>query len=67
MTEDLIAQLEARLGPLHARERLKLEDEYEKQVFHRGRHVFHFENWYSTHGLLFCAGTGDPGGHSSGG
>ena len=52
MTEDLIAQLEARLGPLHARERLKLEDEYEKQVFHRGRHVFHFENWYSTHGLI---------------
>ncbi len=52
MTEDLIAKLEERLGPLHARQRLGLEDEYERQIFHRGRHIFHVENWYSMHGLI---------------
>ena len=53
--DDLIAKLEARLGRVHARQRLGLEAEYEHHVFHRGRHVFHVENWYSVPGLIRSA------------
>ena len=52
MTEDLVTKLEERLGPLHARQRMELEAAYEAHIFHRGRHVFHAENWTSLHGLI---------------
>ena len=52
VTGDLIAKLEARLGRLHARQRLGLEADYEHHIFQRGRHIFHVENWYSIHGLI---------------
>ena len=52
ITGDLIAKLEARLGRLHARQRLGLEADYEHHIFQRGRHIFHVENWYSIHGLI---------------
>jgi hypothetical protein len=52
ITGDLIAKLEARLGRLHARQRLGLEADYEHHIFQHGRHIFHVENWYSIHGLI---------------
>jgi uncharacterized protein len=43
----LEARLEARLGRVHARARLGIEEDHAAQVFHRARSVFHPENWYS--------------------
>src|SRR5215210_3790173 len=50
--ETALAALEPRLGPLHVRQRLGLERDYEARVFRRGTHLFHIENWYSIHGLI---------------
>jgi predicted MPP superfamily phosphohydrolase len=47
-----LTALEARLGHLHVRQRLGLERDHETQVFRRGTHFFHIENWYSMHGLI---------------
>ena len=47
-----LAGLESRLGHLHVQQRLGLEHDYEAQVFRRGTHFFHIENWYSLHGLI---------------
>jgi predicted MPP superfamily phosphohydrolase len=52
MRPDIDAELQRRLGRIHARQRLGLEAEHEAQVFRRGRHLFHIENWYSIHGLI---------------
>jgi len=52
MDKDLDADLARRLGRLHARQRLGIESDHESQVFRRGRHLFHIENWYSIHGLI---------------
>jgi predicted MPP superfamily phosphohydrolase len=50
-----LARLEARIGRIHVRQRLGLEHDYEAQIFRRGTHFFHLENWYSMHGLIrFC-------------
>lgn len=48
----ILAQLERRLGRLHARQRLGIETDHEKQVFGYGRNFFHIENFYSIHGLI---------------
>jgi uncharacterized protein len=61
---ELLTQLEARLGKVHARARLGLEREHEDQVFRTlksgARSIFHPENWYSLHrmipGMLQMAG-----------
>lgn len=45
-------QLVERLGPVHARQRLGIEDEHEQQVFGGGLNFFHPENWYSSHLLI---------------
>jgi hypothetical protein len=50
--EVALAALEPRLGPLHVRQRLGLERDYEAHVFRKGTHFFHIENWYSIHGLI---------------
>jgi predicted MPP superfamily phosphohydrolase len=50
--EAALAGLEPRLGPLHVRQRLGLEHDYEAHVFRKGTHLFHIENWYSIHGLI---------------
>jgi uncharacterized protein len=55
MTEDVLAQLEQRLGPLHAKQRLGIETDYEARVFGHGLNFFHFENWYSIHSVLRTA------------
>ena len=45
-------ELERRLGRRYARQRLGIEGDHEAQIFRRGRHLFHIENWYSIHGLI---------------
>jgi predicted MPP superfamily phosphohydrolase len=47
-----LAALEPRLGRLHVRQRLGLENDYEARVFRPGTHFFHLENWYSVHSLI---------------
>jgi predicted MPP superfamily phosphohydrolase len=44
--------LEKRLGRLHARLRLGLEDDHEAQVFGQGINYFHFENLRASHLLI---------------
>lgn len=44
--------LEQRVGRLHLRQRLGIEQDHESQVIGRGRNLFHIENWYSIHGLI---------------
>jgi len=45
-------QLEARLGRVHARQRLGIEAQSGHQVFGKGLNFFHPENWYSVHALI---------------
>ena len=52
MEQDLLQQLEQRLGRLHARQRLGIESEGEPRVFGGGINFFHPENWYSVHSLI---------------
>ena len=52
MERDILQQLEQRLGPVHARQRLGIESERDPRVFGRGLNFFHPENWYSFHSLL---------------
>jgi uncharacterized protein len=47
-----LASLEPRLGRLHVRQRLGLENDYEARIFRKGTHFFHLENWYSVHSLI---------------
>ena len=52
MDSDIFTHLEKRLGEVHARLRLGIEEESIPQVFGRGINFFHPENWYSSHSLL---------------
>lgn len=52
MDSDIISYLEKRLGTVHARLRIGIEEESFPQVFGRGINFFHPENWYSSHSLL---------------
>ncbi len=52
MDDDVIAKLERRLGRLHARQRLGIEDDHEARVFGGGLNFFHIENWYSAQSLI---------------
>lgn len=49
---DLLSRLQKRLGRVHARQRLGIEDESLPRVFGKGFNFFHPENWYSTHSLI---------------
>jgi len=49
---EALEALEPRIGRVHLRQRLGLEGEREAQVFRKGTHFFHVENWYSIHGLI---------------
>jgi uncharacterized protein len=53
--QQMLAMLEDRLGPVHARQRLGIESEHDPQVFGRGINFFHPENWYSAHKLIAFA------------
>jgi len=52
MTHDIVSDLERRLGPLHARQRLEIETDHEAQAFGQGLNFFHVENWYSIHSII---------------
>jgi uncharacterized protein len=52
MTEDIVSQLESRLGRVHARQRLGIETDHEARVFGYGTNLFHIENWYSVHSVI---------------
>lgn len=47
--------LAERLGRLHARQRLGIEEDHEAQVFGQGLNFFHPENFYSAHALVALA------------
>lgn len=47
--QEILAQLEERLGQVHARQRLGIESDHEAQIFGQGINFFHPENWYSIH------------------
>src|SRR5260221_12506851 len=52
MSNELLRQLEGRLGRLHARQRLGIEKDHEAQVFGQGLIFFHLENWYSAPAII---------------
>lgn len=52
MDQTVYDSLVQRLGRVHLRQRLGLEKEYEAQVFRRGTHFFHLENWYVAHAVI---------------
>jgi predicted MPP superfamily phosphohydrolase len=55
MNDDVFDKLEQRLGRLHARQRLGIEEDHEAQIFGQGLNFFHIENWYSIHSLMRAA------------
>lgn len=52
MNDQILKQLEQRMGPEHARQRLDIEEVHAAQVFGQGRSFFHIENWYSIHSVI---------------
>jgi uncharacterized protein len=44
--DNILEKLERRLGRLHARQRIGIEEDHEARVFGQGRNFFHPENWY---------------------
>jgi uncharacterized protein len=46
MDENVLDKLERRLGRVHARQRIGIEDDHEARVFGQGLNYFHPENWY---------------------
>ena len=46
MNEDIVEHLERRLGRLHAKQRIGIENDHEARVFGQGLNYFHPENWY---------------------
>lgn len=54
MQQDILERLEQRLGRLHARQRLGIEQDHEA-IFGHGINFFHPENWYSAHSILRVA------------
>jgi hypothetical protein len=53
--QDILSQLERRLGRLHAKQRLGIETDHEAQIFGQGLNFFHIENWYSAHSVIRTA------------
>jgi len=52
MDSNIQQALEKRLGPVHARQRLGIEQESDPKVFGGGLNFFHPENWYSIHAMI---------------
>jgi hypothetical protein len=46
MDEDILGKLDERLGPIHARKRIGIEQTHEDKVSSQGLTFFHLENWY---------------------
>jgi predicted MPP superfamily phosphohydrolase len=53
--QGVLEKLEQRLGRLHARQRLGIEDEHEGRVFGQGINFFHRENWFLSAGIIRTA------------
>src|ERR1019366_313371 len=47
--QDISVRLEERLGRVHARQRLGIENDHEARIFGQGINFFYPENWYSVH------------------
>lgn len=52
MAMDIDAELAARLGPVHARQRLGIEATHEARVSSGGIDSFHVEHWYTAPSLI---------------
>jgi len=52
MEREIKQLLERRLGGLHARQRLGIEEDKKPKIFGNGINFFHPENWYSFHSLI---------------
>lgn len=52
MSDDIRLALEKRLGTIHARQRLGIEEDSEPRAFGGGLNFFHPENWYSIHAII---------------
>lgn len=53
--ENIQRRLEERLGLVHARQRLGIENDHHQEVFSSKGKLFHLENWYSVHSLIrYC-------------
>jgi uncharacterized protein len=50
--QDIVPELERRLGPRYARQRLGIESDHEAQIFGQGLNFFHIENWYLSAPLI---------------
>ncbi|MEN8212953.1 MAG: metallophosphoesterase [Pseudomonadota bacterium] len=65
MTDEIDDRLIERLGLVHARQRIGIEEEMTPRVFGGGLNFFHPENWYSAHSvmryILKLSGTYWPG------
>lgn len=51
MQQDIVENLEQRLGRVHAHQRLGIEKDHE-DIFGHGINFFHPENWYSAHSIF---------------
>lgn len=52
MDLDIEEKLQQRLGVVHARQRLGIENDLRPRVFGKGLNFFHPENWYSSHAII---------------
>lgn len=52
MIDDIDERLNSRLGRIHARQRLGIEDGSLPRIFGKGINFFHPENWYSGHAVI---------------
>jgi uncharacterized protein len=52
MSEDIVEHLGQRLGRLHAKQRIGIEDDHEARVFGQGLNYFHPENWYYSPAVI---------------
>ena len=50
--KEIVERLESRLGRMHAKQRLGIEDDHDRHVFGHGLNFFHIENWYSIHSVI---------------
>jgi predicted MPP superfamily phosphohydrolase len=52
LEQEVLGRLEQRLGRLHAKQRLGIENDHEARIFGQGLNFFHIENWYSIHSVI---------------
>jgi uncharacterized protein len=52
MDEDILEKLERRLGRLHARQRIGIENDHDARVFGQGLNFFHPENWRRSPAII---------------